>query len=97
MPKGAGWQIATVNGGGVDVDAIVLSPEAYHVARMVRQGTWYCPTLAAYYGDWAPAEPSLRDRDGATIQSVGRPPTARARGWRKEDDCGRPRAQWLTP
>jgi oxygen-dependent protoporphyrinogen oxidase len=36
MPKGAGWQVATVDGGGVDVDAIILSPEAYHVARMVR-------------------------------------------------------------
>ena len=22
---------------------------------MAKQGTWYCPTLAPYYGDWAPA------------------------------------------
>jgi imidazolonepropionase-like amidohydrolase len=26
------------------------------VAQMVRQGTWYCPTLAVYYDGWAPAD-----------------------------------------
>jgi hypothetical protein len=26
------------------------------IAQMVRQGTWYCPTLAVYYDGWAPAD-----------------------------------------
>ena len=23
---------------------------------MIRQGTWYVPTIAAYYGDWDPPD-----------------------------------------
>jgi imidazolonepropionase-like amidohydrolase len=33
------------------------------VAQMVKQGTWYCPTLAAYYHDWAPADTPNGQRD----------------------------------
>jgi imidazolonepropionase-like amidohydrolase len=29
----------------------------------VKQGTWYCPTLAAYYTDWAPADTPAGQRD----------------------------------
>jgi imidazolonepropionase-like amidohydrolase len=27
-----------------------------HVAQMIRQGAWLCPTLNIYYTDWAPAD-----------------------------------------
>jgi imidazolonepropionase-like amidohydrolase len=40
-----------------------------HIAQMLKQGTWYCPTLAPYYGDWA-AENTLegmRDRKRASV------------------------------
>jgi imidazolonepropionase-like amidohydrolase len=30
---------------------------------MARQGTWYCPTLAVYYHDWAPADTPAGQRD----------------------------------
>jgi imidazolonepropionase-like amidohydrolase len=30
---------------------------------MVRQGTWYCPTLNVYYLDWAPADTPAGQRD----------------------------------
>jgi imidazolonepropionase-like amidohydrolase len=30
---------------------------------MARQGTWYCPTLAVYYKDWAPADTPAGRRD----------------------------------
>ena len=33
------------------------------IAQMKRQGTWYCPTLAAYYGDWAPENTPDGQRD----------------------------------
>jgi len=35
------------------------------IAQMVRQGTWYCPTLAVYYTDWARAETPAGKRDRA--------------------------------
>jgi protoporphyrinogen/coproporphyrinogen III oxidase len=36
MRVGAGWRVATADGGATDADAVILSPEAYHVARIVR-------------------------------------------------------------
>jgi imidazolonepropionase-like amidohydrolase len=30
---------------------------------MIRQGTWLCPTLSVYYGDWAPADTAAGQRD----------------------------------
>ena len=33
------------------------------VAQMLRQGTWLCPTLSVYYGDWAPADTPEGKRD----------------------------------
>ncbi len=33
------------------------------IAQMVKQGTWYCPTLSAYYHDWAPADTPAGQRD----------------------------------
>jgi imidazolonepropionase-like amidohydrolase len=32
---------------------------------MASQGTWYCPTLSPYYGDWAPADTPAGKRDRA--------------------------------
>src|SRR5438552_5371512 len=33
------------------------------VAQMVKQGTWYCPTIAVYYTDWAPPDTPAGQRD----------------------------------
>src|SRR5438105_3920947 len=35
------------------------------IEQMKRQGTWYCPTLSPYYGDWAPADTPAGKRDRA--------------------------------
>src|ERR1700694_4292383 len=35
------------------------------IAQMKRQGTWYCPTISPYYGDWAPADTPGGKRDRA--------------------------------
>jgi imidazolonepropionase-like amidohydrolase len=38
----------------------------------VKQGTWYCPTLAAYYHDWAPEDTpdGQRDRKRVAVHGV---------------------------
>src|SRR6266705_1460626 len=36
MRSGAGWQVASLDGGAIESDAVILAPEAYQVARMVR-------------------------------------------------------------
>jgi imidazolonepropionase-like amidohydrolase len=33
------------------------------IAQMVKQGTWYCPTLSPYYDDWAPENTPAGQRD----------------------------------
>jgi len=45
------------------------------VAQMLKQGTWYCPTLAAYYHDWAPADTpeGQRDRKRVAVHEVSFP------------------------
>jgi len=35
------------------------------IAQMARQGTWYCPTISPYYGDWAQADTPGGKRDRA--------------------------------
>jgi imidazolonepropionase-like amidohydrolase len=35
------------------------------IQQMVRQGTWYCPTIAPYYQNWAPADTPAGKRDRA--------------------------------
>jgi imidazolonepropionase-like amidohydrolase len=42
------------------------------LAQMARQGTWYCPTISPYYGDWAaPDTPAgKRDRARAAVHEV---------------------------
>jgi len=42
------------------------------IAQMKQQGTWYCPTLAPYYGDWAAADTpgGKRDRARAAVHEI---------------------------
>src|SRR5437899_3726139 len=42
--------------GGCDSIEHGLELDDAAVAQMKKQGTWYCPTLAVYYTDWAPAD-----------------------------------------
>jgi imidazolonepropionase-like amidohydrolase len=49
--------------GGCDSIEHGLEMTDAQVEQMARQGTWYCPTLAAYYGDWAPEESPAGKRD----------------------------------
>jgi imidazolonepropionase-like amidohydrolase len=41
---------------GLDLDDAVI-------AQMLKQGTWYIPTLSVYYTDWAPADTPAGQRD----------------------------------
>ena len=58
--------------GGCDSIEHGLDITDAQIAQMARQGTWYCPTLAAYYDDWAaegtPA--GRRDRARAALHEV---------------------------
>jgi imidazolonepropionase-like amidohydrolase len=55
--------------GGCDSIEHGLDLDDAAIAQMVRQGTWYCPTLAVYYDGWAPAgtEQGRRDRERADL------------------------------
>ncbi len=49
--------------GGCDSIEHGLQISDAQIAQMKRQGTWYCPTLAVYYTDWAPANTPEGQRD----------------------------------
>jgi imidazolonepropionase-like amidohydrolase len=49
--------------GGCDSIEHGLEITDAQIAQMVRQGTWYCPTLSPYYIDWAPADTPVGQRD----------------------------------
>jgi imidazolonepropionase-like amidohydrolase len=49
--------------GGCDSIEHGLAISDAQIAQMVKQGTWYCPTLAAYYTDWGPADTPAGQRD----------------------------------
>jgi len=51
--------------GGCDSLEHGLEISDAQIAQMARQGTWYCPTLAPYYGDWAPENTPAGKRDRA--------------------------------
>src|SRR4051794_40952403 len=51
--------------GGCDSIEHGLEITDAQIAQMARQGTWYCPTLAPYYGDWAPENTPAGKRDRA--------------------------------
>jgi imidazolonepropionase-like amidohydrolase len=55
--------------GGCDSIEHGLDLDDAAVAQMLKQGTWYCPTLSVYYLDWAPADTpnGQRDRKRASV------------------------------
>ncbi|HEY6129007.1 MAG TPA: amidohydrolase family protein [Candidatus Acidoferrum sp.] len=63
--------------GGCDSIEHGLEITDAQIAQMVKQGTWYCPTLAPYYGDWAAENTPEGKRDrkraevhGASVQKA---------------------------
>src|SRR5713101_4572665 len=58
--------------GGCDSIEHGLEITDAQIAQMQRQGTWYCPTLAPYYGDWEPADTPAgkRDRARAAVHEI---------------------------
>jgi imidazolonepropionase-like amidohydrolase len=58
--------------GGCDSIEHGLEITDAQIAQMKRQGTWYCPTLAPYYGDWGPADTpgGKRDRARAAVHEI---------------------------
>lgn len=49
--------------GGCDSIEHGLDITDAQIAQMLKQGTWYCPTLSVYYTDWAPADTPAGQRD----------------------------------
>jgi imidazolonepropionase-like amidohydrolase len=49
--------------GGCDSIEHGLQITDAQIAQMVKQGTWYCPTIAVYYTDWAPSDTDSGKRD----------------------------------
>src|SRR5262249_22227676 len=58
--------------GGCDSIEHGLEMTDAQIAQMARQGSWYCPTLSPYYGDWAPADTpgGKRDRARAAVHQL---------------------------
>lgn len=58
--------------GGCDSIEHGLEITDAQIAQMVKQGTWYCPTMAVYYKDWAPADTPAgrRDRKRAAVHGI---------------------------
>jgi len=58
--------------GGCDSIEHGLEITDAQMAQMARQGTWYCPTLWVYYGDWAPENTpeGVRDRARASVHET---------------------------
>jgi imidazolonepropionase-like amidohydrolase len=58
--------------GGCDSIEHGLEMTDAQIEQMKKQGTWYCPTLSPYYGDWAPADTpgGKRDRARAAVHEV---------------------------
>ena len=50
------------------------------VAQMIKQGTWYCPTITPYYGDWAGKDTpgGKRDRKRASDHEISVQKAAKA-------------------
>jgi imidazolonepropionase-like amidohydrolase len=49
--------------GGCDSIEHGLQMSDAQIAQMLKQGTWYCPTISVYYTDWAPADTEAGKRD----------------------------------
>src|SRR5258707_14650870 len=58
--------------GGCDSIEHGLEITDAQIAQMAKQGTWYCPTISPYYGDWAPANTpgGKRDRARAAVHEA---------------------------
>jgi imidazolonepropionase-like amidohydrolase len=54
--------------GGCDSIEHGLEITDAQIEQMKRQGTWYCPTLEVYYGDWAPDDTPAGKRDRLRAQ-----------------------------
>jgi imidazolonepropionase-like amidohydrolase len=67
---GAGLQRAL--DGGCDSIEHGLDISDAQIAQMLRQGTWYVPTLSVYYRDWDPADTpdGQRDRKRVAVHEV---------------------------
>jgi imidazolonepropionase-like amidohydrolase len=50
------------------------------IAQMIKQGTWHCPTITPYYGDWAPENTpgGKRDRKRASDHEISVQKAAKA-------------------
>jgi imidazolonepropionase-like amidohydrolase len=57
--------------GGCDSIEHGLDLDDAAVAQMVKQGTWYVPTISAYYHDWAPADTPAGQRDRLRVALHG--------------------------
>ncbi|HWY42007.1 MAG TPA: amidohydrolase family protein [Candidatus Sulfotelmatobacter sp.] len=66
--------------GGCDSIEHGLALTDTHVAQMLKQGTWYCPTIAPYYGDWAQENTPAgqRDRKRASVHELSVQKAAKA-------------------
>jgi imidazolonepropionase-like amidohydrolase len=49
--------------GGCDSIEHGLDLDDAAIAQMLKQGTWYVPTLSVYYTDWGPADTEAGQRD----------------------------------
>lgn len=57
--------------GGCDSIEHGLDLDDGAVAQMVRQGTWYCPTMSVYYNDQGPADTPAGKRDRKRVAVHG--------------------------
>jgi len=66
--------------GGCDSIEHGLSLTDAHIAQMLKQGTWYCPTIAPYYGDWGREDTpgGQRDRKRASEHEISVQKAAKA-------------------
>ena len=55
--------------GGCDSIEHGLDISDAQIAQMLKQGTWYCPTLSVYYYDWAPADTPAGQRDRKRVSA----------------------------
>jgi len=64
--------------GGCDSIEHGLDLDDAAITQMLKQGTWYVPTISAYYHDWAPADTSAGQRDRLRV-SLHEPSFKKAR------------------
>jgi imidazolonepropionase-like amidohydrolase len=64
--------------GGCDSIEHGLDLDDAAIAQMLKQGTWYVPTISAYYHDWAPADTAAGQRDRLRV-SLHEPSFQKAR------------------